>query len=207
MTGLANIDLAAALLGLFPFITGCGHLAPSRAAGVATGYLSHQLCSAVFVSGRSPESAYREMIEPLTGSVALFMRHTVDRGSAEVRASFAGVADSRAVYRAPWGCTIVNDAVTLPSNTNIKWVDLGDLAMPIFGDPVDDGGTQLPVVGQGLQVQAQRVSGTGTLAVSQWTDYTNGQATISGGTLTFNNLTNINGAGFQVSGGGSQFAT
>ena len=131
---------AAALLGLFPFITGCGHLAPSRAAGVATGYLSHQLCSAVFVSGRSPESAYREMIEPLTGSVALFMRHTVDRGSAEVRASFAGVADSRAVYRAPWGCTIVNDAAAIEARPAVT----DNTPAPALLPPIADAGIVEP---------------------------------------------------------------
>jgi len=37
--------------------------------------------------------------------------------------------------------------------------------------------------------------------MSQWTAYTNGQATISGHTETFANLTDIDGAGFVVSGG------
>ncbi len=59
---------------------------------------------------------------------------------------------------------ILNDLVTLPTNTtNLRWIDLGDLSMPVFGDPVDDGGVQLPIVGLGIQLRAARVSGTGNL--------------------------------------------
>ncbi len=57
---------------------------------------------------------------------------------------------------------VANDTVALSGTANRRWIDLGDLAMPIFGDPVDDGGAQLPVVGLALGVSVQRVSGTGT---------------------------------------------
>jgi hypothetical protein len=71
----------------------------------------------------------------------------------------------RLTYGAP-GVTsnIINDTVTLFSDTNRRWTDLGDFTVPLFADPVEDGpsGVQMPPVGLGLAVQAQRVSGAGT---------------------------------------------
>jgi len=61
---------------------------------------------------------------------------------------------------------IVNDAVSI-TNSNLRWIDLGDFTSPIFGDPGEDGlsGSAITPVGLGVGVQAQRVSGTGTLDV------------------------------------------
>jgi CubicO group peptidase (beta-lactamase class C family) len=95
---------AAALLALPSLLAACADLSPSRAAHVATGYVSHQLCSAVFVAGQDPERAYREAIEPLAGPMAFLVKHQVDRERTEVRATIAGVAESRAVHRPPYGC-------------------------------------------------------------------------------------------------------
>jgi len=94
----------AALFALAPLLSGCGNLSPGRAALVATGYISHQLCSAVFVAGQEPERVYREAIEPLAGPLRFLARHEVDREHAEVRATIAGLAESRAVHRPPYGC-------------------------------------------------------------------------------------------------------
>ena len=95
---------AAALLALALPLGACGNLSPSRAALVATGYISHQLCSAVFVAGQDPERAYREAIEPLAGPLAFLEKHQIDRERAEVRATIAGLAESRAEHRPPYGC-------------------------------------------------------------------------------------------------------
>jgi len=94
----------ATVLVLAPLLGACGHLSPGRAALTATGYVSHQLCSAVFVAGQEPTRVYRESIAPVSGALALLVRHTVDHEHAEVRASLAGLAESRAVYRPPFGC-------------------------------------------------------------------------------------------------------
>jgi CubicO group peptidase (beta-lactamase class C family) len=87
-----------------PLLVGCSHLSPQRAALTATGYVSHQLCSAVFVGGLEPERYYRQAIEPIAGSLAVLMSHAVDHEHGEVRASVAGLAESRAVHRPPYGC-------------------------------------------------------------------------------------------------------
>ena len=105
---------ASALLALAPWLSACADLSPSRAAHVATGYISHQLCSAVFVAGQDPERAYREAIEPLGGPIAFLVNRQVDREHAEVRATIAGLAESRAVHRPPYGC--VNATGTPPES-------------------------------------------------------------------------------------------
>ncbi|HEY2256886.1 MAG TPA: serine hydrolase [Variovorax sp.] len=104
---------AAALLACASLLAACGHLSPERAALVSTGYVSHELCSGVFVAGQDPQRYYREAIEPLGGPFAFLMGHTVDREHAEVRATLAGMAESRAVYRPPLGCVNETD-IALP---------------------------------------------------------------------------------------------
>jgi CubicO group peptidase (beta-lactamase class C family) len=95
---------ATVLLALATQLGACADLSPSRAAHVATGYVSHQLCSAVFVAGQDPERAYREAIEPLAGPLAFLVKRQIDREHAEVRATIAGFAEGRAVHRPPYGC-------------------------------------------------------------------------------------------------------
>ncbi len=95
---------------LFPLMTlpfllgGCTSL--DRAAHVATGFASHQLCSAAFVSKVDPETFYREAIAPTGGPVKSLIRHSIDRERGEVTARFAGLAESRAVYRGTEGCLV-----------------------------------------------------------------------------------------------------
>lgn len=95
-------------LGIVPLsLTACGSL--ERAAGVAAGFASHQLCSATFVSRVEPEAFYKEAIAPTMKPVGFLLSHKVDRDRAEVTASFAGLAESRAVYRGELGCLVVRD--------------------------------------------------------------------------------------------------
>jgi CubicO group peptidase (beta-lactamase class C family) len=88
-------------------LAGCTGL--DRAAGVAAGFVSHQLCSATFVSGLEPEAFYREAIAPTLQPVEFLARHKVDRDKREVTASFAGLGEHRAIYRGELGCLIVQD--------------------------------------------------------------------------------------------------
>jgi CubicO group peptidase (beta-lactamase class C family) len=78
-----------------------------RAAGVPTHYLSHQLCSAVFVGGLDPDEFYRDGIEREIAPAGPFISYRIDRARAEVTASFVGLVTSRAVYRGSAGCQIV----------------------------------------------------------------------------------------------------
>jgi CubicO group peptidase (beta-lactamase class C family) len=109
------VVLASAVVG--PLLTGCGNFAPSRAAETATGLVSHQLCSAVFVSGLDPQQFYQEALAPMVSPAGFLISHKVDRERAEVTTTVAGMAESRAVYRGALGCVLVHG--TPPSATEI----------------------------------------------------------------------------------------
>ena len=104
--------ISFALLGAAPALLGCGSL--DRATDVATGYVSHQLCSATFVSRVEPEQFYREAIAPMLAPVGFLSGHQVDRDRAQVTASFAGVAQARAVDRGPLGCLVLHGEPPAP---------------------------------------------------------------------------------------------
>jgi len=96
---------------------GCDSI--DRAAHVATGFASHQLCSATFVSKLDPETFYREAIAPTGGPIKSLISHRVDRAHGVVTAKFAGLAESRAIYRDTEGCLVEvgappNPPATLP---------------------------------------------------------------------------------------------
>ena len=100
----------------FVLLSGCTSL--DRAPDVAAGFVSHQLCSATFVSRVEPEQFYREAIAPTLSPLGSLSDHDVDRAHAEVSASFAGLAQARAIDRGPLGCLVLHGEppapVTLP---------------------------------------------------------------------------------------------
>ena len=104
--------ISFALLGTAPALLGCSSL--DRATDVATGYVSHQLCSAAFVSRVEPEQFYREAIAPVLAPVDFLSGHQVDRGRTQVTASFAGVAQARAIDRGPLGCLVLHGEPPAP---------------------------------------------------------------------------------------------
>lgn len=100
-------------LAVLPLLAGCGSL--ERAAGVAAGFASHQLCSATFVSGLEPETFYREAIVPTVAPLDFLLSHKVDRERGEVTAGFAGLAERRAVYRGAEGCLVLHGPPSAPA--------------------------------------------------------------------------------------------
>ncbi|MBY0323481.1 MAG: beta-lactamase family protein [Reyranella sp.] len=93
-------------------LLGCSSL--DRATDVATGYVSHQLCSATFVSKVEPEQFYRESIAPILSPADVLSSHRVDRQRAQVTSGFAGVAEARAVDRGPLGCLVLHGEPPAP---------------------------------------------------------------------------------------------
>jgi hypothetical protein len=77
-------------------LASCGDL--DRAAGVPTHYVSHQMCSAVFVGGLDPEMFYREGVRPVIAPAGLLMDYRIDRDKKEVTADLAGLITSRSVF-------------------------------------------------------------------------------------------------------------
>lgn len=100
-------------LAALPLLAGCGSL--ERAAGVAAGFASHQLCSATFISKVEPEAFYREAIVPTMAPLDFLLSHKVDRERGEVTAGFAGLAERRAVYRGAEGCLVLHGPSPLPA--------------------------------------------------------------------------------------------
>ncbi len=92
-------------------LSGCSNV--RAVPSVATGLVSHQLCSATFVAGLDPEAFYAQAVHPTVAPAEPLMSHTVDREHGEVTATFAGVA-SRAVYRGPLGCVVVRGEPPAP---------------------------------------------------------------------------------------------
>lgn len=80
----------------------------SRVAGVPAHFTSHQLCSAVFVGGLEPSQYYREAIEPKFGPLGKLIHYDIDRERREVRVSFAGLVNSRAIDDGPYGCRVIH---------------------------------------------------------------------------------------------------
>ena len=90
-------------------LSGCESI--DRAAHVATGYVSHQLCSAAFVSGLDPQQFQHDALKPMGGPLGFLLRQEVDAQGRQVTARLAGMAESRAVYRGTLGCLVARDPV------------------------------------------------------------------------------------------------
>lgn len=111
----------------------CGCTSLDRAAGVAAGFVSHQLCSATFVSGLEPEAFYREAVAPTLQPVEFLAQHKVDRDRREVTASFAGLGEHRAIYRGQLGCLIVQEP--MPAEATIDLPPPAPALLPEIAGP------------------------------------------------------------------------
>lgn len=95
-------------------LAGCGTVSPQRAAKVAGGFASQQLCTALFVSGLDGRDVLDEEVKPTYGPAAGLVHTEVDREHREVRATFAGLVTSRAAYRGQEGCLVLEGAPPAP---------------------------------------------------------------------------------------------
>jgi len=109
------------LLGLLGLIVLAGAATavvfrPDKAARVATGLVSHTLCSETFVAGLDPATTLGEIFQTMPGlrHVFPYLKYQVDRNAATVTVSLAGRAESRAVARDGIGCRLV-----YPSKANV----------------------------------------------------------------------------------------
>ncbi|QUD86267.1 serine hydrolase domain-containing protein [Phenylobacterium montanum] len=92
-------------------LSGCAGMGQVRQ--VATGLVSHQVCSATFVAGLEPDAFYAQAVKQTISPADSLMRYLVDREHGAVTAVFAGVS-STAVYRGPLGCLVVRGAPPAP---------------------------------------------------------------------------------------------
>src|SRR5579872_5906692 len=96
--------------GAVLLFAGFGVFRPDRALDVASGYVSHSLCSGVFVSGLEPQQIRNEQLLPITGIRLLdwAIRYKIDRQRREVTTKVAGMYMSRAVYHEGFGCMLIH---------------------------------------------------------------------------------------------------
>jgi hypothetical protein len=103
-----RIALLLAAAAAAACLAGCESL--ERAAFVPASFVSHQMCSGVFVAGRNPDEFYREAVEPQVAPAGFLLRHTIDWTDKTVTATFSGLVTARALYRGPTGCLIQHGA-------------------------------------------------------------------------------------------------
>jgi CubicO group peptidase (beta-lactamase class C family) len=97
--------LALALLGLGAAAAIALH-AGYRIAQIGTAFASKTVCSATFVSGRSPESVKAEDLGAYRSRPLDLVEVDVDRAAGVVTARLLGFAERQAVYRDGFGCTL-----------------------------------------------------------------------------------------------------
>ncbi len=128
-------------------VSGCSTRS-GRPARIATGYISHVVCSYVFVSGLNPARVNEEDIagNPVFSGFNWALRHEVDQDKREVRARAVGGFESRAVYREGLGCLNLNGTQPpdAPTRAEIEAdgpipVLLPDVAGPEIVAPVQAG--------------------------------------------------------------------
>ena len=107
MPSTSHINPSCAVIVAAATLAGCGDL--DRAAGVPTHYVSHQMCSAVFVGGLDPDMFYREAVKPVIAPAGLLMDYRIDRDRKEVTADLAGLVTSRSVFLGAEGCRVAHE--------------------------------------------------------------------------------------------------
>ena len=122
--------------GEIGFLVGCSSVRPEQAFQVATGLISHNLCSEVFVSGLDADRAYFESLQqrPGMGLVNWAVRYNVDRARRQVTATVAGAFESRAVYGDGFGCIVVHDGEPAASSVRADDIIDGEASLPALPD-------------------------------------------------------------------------
>jgi len=110
---------------------------------VATGFVTHILCSATFVSGVDPHEVHADTMEamPGVGLIAWALDDKIDRDRKEVTTTLFGGGRSRAVYRDGLGCLVENGQgpvdVSLPPSESTNPPSLPEIAGPSLVDTTD----------------------------------------------------------------------
>jgi CubicO group peptidase (beta-lactamase class C family) len=113
----------------------------TRAIRVGTAVVSHTLCSGAFVSGLDPDQLYAEALKPNPGQklLAKRLRYEVDRKNRQVLVTWAGMFQSRAVYREGFGCTLTEDSspenVAASASANSEMKNFTPPLSPLAIDP------------------------------------------------------------------------
>ncbi len=135
------------LAALSCWLVSCAVARPDRVLAVATGLISHNLCSEVFVSKLPADQVYSETLglRPGMGLINWAVRYHVDPVEHEVRVNVAGASESRAVYRQRLGCLLLRAETPDSSGREGELVDrepttsaFPEIAGPAVVEPSDE---------------------------------------------------------------------
>ena len=109
MPSTIHIHPSCAVITAAAILASCSAL--DRAASVPAHYVSHLMCSAVFVGGLDPDMFYRQGVRPVIAAVGFMMDYRIDRDRKEVTADLAGRVTSRSVFLGAEGCRIAHEGI------------------------------------------------------------------------------------------------
>jgi hypothetical protein len=135
MPSMKPIRPSCAVIAAALILAGCGDV--DRAAGVPTHYVSHQMCSAVFVGGLDPDMFYHEAVEPVIAPAGLLMDYRIDRNKREVTADLAGLVTSRSVFLGAEGCRVAHDGGAMAPMDDDPPTAAKHAAKPLPVDPIN----------------------------------------------------------------------
>ncbi len=104
------------LLGLLFVVLGVGLYIGMPYLNIVSSYAAKNLCSGVFVSGRSPESLRAQDLHAVS-----FSSQTVDTANQRVTANVFGLVPATAIYRSGLGCTLVNELTESQMGVAAEW--------------------------------------------------------------------------------------
>ena len=109
---MRRVTLAVLLLGAAGMVTAVVVFRPGQAVRVATGLVSHTLCSETFVAGLDPDQTFAETVSTMPGIRRLvpWLHYRVDRAARDVSTTLGGRFEMREVYHDGVGCTVVHPA-------------------------------------------------------------------------------------------------
>ena len=135
MPSMIRIRRSCAIIAAAATLAGCDAL--NRAADVPTHYVSHLMCSAVFVGGLDPDMYYREGVEPTIAPAGLLMDYRIDRDRKEVAADLAGLVTSRSVFLGAEGCRVAHEGAATAAMDDDRRTGAKHVARPLPVDPAN----------------------------------------------------------------------
>jgi len=105
---MRRVALAVLLLVVAGMAIAVAVFRPGKAVRVATGLVSHTLCSETFVAGLDPDQTFAETVRTMPGIRRLvpWLHYRVDRPARDVSTTLGGRFEMRAVYHDGVGCTV-----------------------------------------------------------------------------------------------------
>jgi len=143
--GCAVVSAVIVLSVLYP---------PNRVARAAAGLAAHNICAAVFTTELSPDTGFRELVQPLAGGWSAFIRYNLDRSGRSVTASFAGLVHATARFTDGYGCRLeYPDNLPLPPPRAPARFSGSDAFAPLTVVATTDPAPPPPSIGSSQRIQ------------------------------------------------------